>query len=335
MHKTGTTSIQQALLDRRDALLASGVYVPLAGARVGRAGHHEFARDVDSADHPGVFGRIARQLYVEVQHVDQRQVVISSEELCRTNFSASKAAELRQLADTLNRRLVVVAFVREYVSNLNSAYVQQIKTLSHGLDFEEYLSRERGKRRWSYSAVLRPFEQVNAKLVVKKYEGNTTLTFFDLLGMKIEGEQRRANSSIGPWTVEAYRILIHYLRAFAKQSPKKARVQSGHIRDTADKLGWNEDQYWGFSFEKASALHHNLSQVDEPFLDRFGIAFTPPPERVANDISYLTMSKDDRKRFNEGIGAMVANRREAKLLDEKRKFAHATRITEVQSQVEA
>lgn len=314
LHKTGSTSIQQALNADHEMLLKQGVYVPETATFRRRKGHLNIAWELNEDSRFRPRNGTVDDMLAELAPRSEPVVVISSEDFSRfrpgkMRQTTTKYARLRQLANALSRRLTVIAFVRDYPSAINSAYTQQIRTFSHAMPFANYLQREASNERWLYSQVFLGYEEVADRVTILPFKGDVIGAFYAQLNASLRAEgYPRANVGFGPQAIEACRILFrHYSSALRDDGGLASGGPAGQIRQIADELGWNKTSFWGFEPEQARKIHETLSSRDSNFFSRHDITFESDfSKRVPNDRHLEQMSEKERSSFLQGLGYIVA-----------------------------
>ena len=310
LHKTGSGSIQHALNGAHSSLREQGVYVPVTSTMGHTKAHHNIAWELNDDRRFRPQRGTLKDLHAELSSVSEPIVVLSSEGFSKyrpgKKDMRAKSARLRQLAESLSRRLVIVAFVRDYASALNSAYTQQVKTFGHAMSFAEYLVREELSSRWLYGNVLAEWEAVANRMVVRPFGGDVVVTFFGMLGIVPQADgYERVNEGFGPRAIEACRVLY---RHYSLASPKGLRKggPTRLIRQVADGRGWNATPFWGFLPEQAVAAHLALEKRDAAFLGRHEIEFAQRfRTREYNEQTLEQMEGDARREFMEGLAEIV------------------------------
>lgn len=314
MHKTGSTSIQQALNVDREMLRGQGVYVPKTGTFNYSKGHHNIAWELNADRRFQPQDGTMDEMFDEVSSLTEPTIVLSSEEFVRFRSSrprrsSSKYARIRQFADTLSRRLRIVAFIRDYPSAQNSAYTQQIRTFSHALPFAEFLEREASNERWLYSEVFRGFEAIADSMSILPFEGDILPVFYKQLGVTPNAAgYERENVGFGPKAIEACRILYRHYSGESHRSGGVSGGPAGQVRQLMDDLGWNKTSFWGFEPQQATSIQQTLLRRDSDFVARHKIEFSPKfAERSPNDCHLEQMDDEERRSFLQGLGHIVAS----------------------------
>ncbi len=312
MHKTGTTSIQRMLNRDRIALMRQGIYVPLTGKTTPKSAHHNLASALvgDVRFDPSL-GSVD-DFVAEVSAIEAPTVVITSERFDQMERVAANYRSLGDLAERLSRDLVVIAFVRDHVSAMNSHYAQNVKTFKHANPFDTMLPAELLNPYWRYRDLFAGFENVADRLVLLPYAGDTMRSFCEALAMEMDVTRHiNRNLSVGPKTIEASRIL------FRNQGvPNGPRwdgkgdiadfLSSFGLRRAALAAGWDAEPYWGFTPEAARAVHDSLGAADRDFLARYGIFFGPPdPGVTRNDVTLENLPNDEGVEMLRVVGALT------------------------------
>ncbi|WP_370205599.1 hypothetical protein [Pararhodobacter marinus] len=185
-HKTGTTTIQGAMSDGREALLQKGIDFPIIGRRETGAQAHRyfsaFMRGVTSEYDAG-FEASAR-----AWRPDADTVVLSSEDF----WFGSTTEQIDRLHDLVPGIDTVVFFSREPVSHLVSLYKESIKgpnagTLGDMLDLQ-LRQLEKPKAGYAYYRFEENLDRWRQRADVKvvKHERNMDIlaSFFDAAGLE-------------------------------------------------------------------------------------------------------------------------------------------------------
>lgn len=137
-HKTGTTSLQNALAGNTGPLTQAGILFPKLGRGHAHAGHHNIAWELNADERfDSSCGAFAGVLD-EIATVAAPVVCLSSEDF---EYLYDKPAALRRIVDgleTLGYATSVVVYLRSQSSYAESLYAELVK---HGFDwpFDDYL----------------------------------------------------------------------------------------------------------------------------------------------------------------------------------------------------
>lgn len=328
MHKAGSTSIQTALNTQRDLLNDHGIFVPATGTDGYTRAHHNIAWELNREDRFEPDQGSLADLHLELSRANPEKAIISSEGftsldtrpgLGRERFlqkiaSAGAAGDTRygrikDLADSLGYAVVIVGFLRDYASCMNSAYTQQIKTFKHARSFDEYVAAQRRNDRWRYADVFLGWESIADEMRCFPNGEDNVQTLFEMMGVAtVEQQAKRRNGGVGPKTIECSRILFRALEGeqqnvLSKDRSRKTRDREKvhphrAVRAAAKALGWDKDAFWGFDFESATSLQEEFVERDRAFLQRHGVHFSSSfARKIQNDLCVTRMSSDERELF--------------------------------------
>jgi len=167
--KTGTTAIQESLVEANELLLARGVLYPRAG-RVG-ATHVPLFADLMDPGAP-VVSRVSHVSFVEEARASRASTVVVSSEFF-TFWRSSRPAEWAlALCEALQpRRVDVVGYVRPQWAYIESLYTQLVKIGTIRVPFDAYVEDSLATRtRFDYMTVFGPWrEAFGERLDVRAY----------------------------------------------------------------------------------------------------------------------------------------------------------------------
>ena len=130
-NKTGTSSLQRAFFDNREALAAAGIAYPLTGIET--AAHHNVSRALKgvSPDRLGMPADWMQQLHAECQ--DAEICLLSSE-----NFHTMQDPS-RMLALCPQGQTQIIVYIREHAAHLVSWYQQAVQSRNTAMTLEEFI----------------------------------------------------------------------------------------------------------------------------------------------------------------------------------------------------
>lgn len=140
-HKTGTTSIQDALRASFEQLLERGILFPEAGCPPGLSGQHMLSWYYQSNRQkklPFPKPPVWEELYEEVSRYQPEKVILSAE-----SFSSAKSAAVEKIRSELDQfspyEISVILYLREPLSYLKSSYKQHIKNGKYAESFPSFV----------------------------------------------------------------------------------------------------------------------------------------------------------------------------------------------------
>ena len=226
-HKTGTTWLQKLFLENRKLLSKNGLLLPDAGRdpRLGHSNNLGWELKRSWRFHPARGGWQA--LAEELRRCDPASsALISAESLGRIE----EPEALRKIMDTARgsgRRVLVVVYLRDQPSYINSLYGQEVKRLLTGDSFERYVRDALVSNRFNHEHLLRVWEHLDevALLPIPFAKCSMPLhrSFFGALeaavGLSIPVEKltlpEPRNESPGPGAVRLARSVHAALRGMA------------------------------------------------------------------------------------------------------------------------
>lgn len=304
-HKTGTTSIQAALNADFAVLLAHGCYVPETGTAGRTEGHHALSRELNANGRPCDAAGTLRALHAELQPITTPAVLISSESLSEVVAEDRKYARLRELAHSLDRKLVIVAVVRDYLTLVNSLYVHEISGFGHAQSFPKFLA-ERLAKPSLYTRVLESFVGVSDRMMLLPYTKDVVASFYQALGLPEGPSYQRLNKGAGPKTIELCRALFLHYQWVLEIGDRPASIRKRLIWRTAKQNFGSEPPYWGFGEAVGRQAARRFMAADQALFETLG--FTPPPSprrRQPNDCRYEDMTVSEQNAFRSAVGEVV------------------------------
>lgn len=131
-HKSGTTALQNAFYSNREALAAAGVTYPLQGLRF--VAHHPVAEAVHlHANRQSDFmhDALIREFRAEIDHAQTPWILVSSE-----GFQRCQPTDVERLFS--DHRVKVIVYLRDQISYLQSAYLQEVHADAFQGTIEEF-----------------------------------------------------------------------------------------------------------------------------------------------------------------------------------------------------
>jgi len=282
LHKTGSTYLQHAFSECRDALAEHGWEYPELG--LWGHGHHKLA-DAYRADDTRVFQEIS-EAFREVLASTEANVLISSE-----RFEGLRASpdRLEQLARDLgNRSVRIVVFLRRRSDTLFSRWQQRIR-YGYAESFPEFALREtlRGNRSHllNFSAVVEAYARafgdrairlVGYSTLVERKENLLDVFGREILGMpsdSLKGASGKVNSSLSPLHAEIIRLAhaeidLGTRRKRAQFTDRFAEWLTGAGADVVGRLtAETADTERTINL---APIDYQFAESDRDLLDRFG-----------------------------------------------------------------
>ncbi|MGZ8136388.1 MAG: hypothetical protein ACXW1W_04705 [Methylococcaceae bacterium] len=188
-HKTGTTSIQMDLNERRDALKNKGMYYPNSCFHF--HGHHRLAFALKNYGKPRKINNFdldteLNDLYQELSAIDNNYLIVMSSE----EFFTAPLASLYLLKEKFNAfDIRIIAFVRRQDNQFISLYNERIKGVKNNFNHsaQRFLNNPLSlSEELDYATFLEQWALVFGKenICVKQYEhcANVIHSFFEAIG---------------------------------------------------------------------------------------------------------------------------------------------------------
>jgi|GEM_PF-3582791 len=346
-HKTGTSSIQQALNANRAKLESMG-YIVLSDNKASRGAFHGFAHAFEESkvssiiDAIPVIAATRARILLELD----RNYIISAEAL-----EALSSSAIKEVARVLAPHDVrVVVYLRRQEEIIQSKYLQQLKTGGVRCEFEHWFATNYGNadsnnlRTFSYLRMLAKWAEVfgDQSLIVRTFErdrfvkGDLVEDFFSCLGLS---EQQRSDlekiktANISPSYKSA--VLLGALAARNKDADRETVKRCfKSLSSLTQKLGWTTKRSMlsSANVEHIRKLYAQMNQqVAEKYLSDLegelfpekAIPFAGPdddltPDDLINLISALVLdggrpqkvnrrSKKKRNKSLQGDAALVTD----------------------------
>jgi hypothetical protein len=322
--KTATTYVQRGLFANADLLARHGVYLPKT-ARLelepNAVCHHHLAWELTGSPRfrPDIGGWDA--LAAEVARVDAETVLLSSELLSRAVYTEGVGVRLNERLLSFGRDVTVVYVVRDQLSQINSYYAQQVKTLEDVDAFGPHVQGvlrvgeadlERHAGRWYRSAdfdfVAVPFTAIS--------DPNPLVAVLRAARIAVPEDRLvvspdPVNITLGPVAVEAIRLLRVYLhglnRSVSDDDPAVRRLHRIAAR-RAKEEGWCEEAFWGWPPALAARAAEQLGPSNERFAEAVWGTSWPlplPVDRPQARAQLLKLPPDELDRVHEFVVAMA------------------------------
>ena len=288
--KTGTKTLQGALLALEQPLRERGVHHLRTGRFGPQGGHHRIAWALRDAAHPRLGDYELARTAAEVARLRARgvDIVLTSEEFSLLAYSAAALGALDAMLEGFER--VVVAYVREQATYFNSFYAELVKDLQTAERADAVIGRLRAEPRYHYADWMRPFAERFERLVVRPYErsvlrgGDVAADMLALIGAEdLAVPEGELNVSPDPLQIALYRRARAVLEArgqteatlppedwravkHAVDAHVKARGK-GH--GTGYGTGYGTGRaFWGLDRPLLDSIRAQFAESNAAFLDR-------------------------------------------------------------------
>lgn len=234
-HKTGTSSLQEYLNQKREELQAHNIFYP-------ESFNNEFPGNVDLSwafnKSPPVWSTVNddnKELIFEfyrkqIDATDCDNIIISSEDFALLDTQPAIIQEIKDYFTEFDVK--VIAYLRDPIDFMASLYCHAVRSRSVTYSLKKYIAEDYSFRSADYSLRLLPWARVFGKenILVKKYDTNEFVNnslvgdFFDTIGIEltVDNTLKRANVGVHPWLVGAY-IQVGLSDLDEKNKQKKLR----------------------------------------------------------------------------------------------------------------
>jgi hypothetical protein len=273
-HKTGSSALQSFLLQNREALIAKGYYVPVAG----RSGaHHGLMRRIAGMPVREWQRTNIEQLAQEVLNGDCKHMIISSEMIETLIMFGSDFSKFFGFLRHLGFQIVFVYYARHTPQLLNSQYSQLAKTYRMTTPFDRYIGNTLENRSNPLTKILDALDKDKIERIIRPYNERVrhlgiVKDFFESIGLSDfeAGKQvARTNESIGPVAVEVARRSMMHIPGGVTGLTQLQTVQCARaLRDALDKAELTEPSYCGLTTGLAKRIEQAFQAENDVFAQR-------------------------------------------------------------------
>jgi hypothetical protein len=201
-------------------------------------------------------------------------VVISSENLWPLLGARARAERLFGRLRALDFDIVLVVYVRNQPQYLNSAYVQNVKTLLQADDFAYFAPRAlQQKRKYTYSHWIGFADRHKVEMLARPYceavrAGGVTRDFLATIGIAAPHELDAAverNVSVGPFSVEVARTLLRRLGGPDKLTAPQAEQCRAAYRAELKRRRLDDHGYCGLTTAFAAEVERRCAEDNDRF----------------------------------------------------------------------
>lgn len=302
-HKTASTYIQSRLYQNRKLLSRHH----LLFAFPARAGLKH--KPLVAAANRGKWKRWHR--YLDRHNNSDANLLLSAEQFTRPLCSPDRLRKIRKILEGHGFSLHVFIFVRPQLDYMNSRYVHTLRRLYHSLSFEEYVlsftSLQSGDF-YNYGQFFKPLMDAGVRctfLPFSRLYGDPFQQLIDSLGLDSALKYAPAapgSENVQPGTrgVWLSRLVVERLQKLG-HSGHDLKNTSQVVRRVAERQGWHEERYFGFSYELAASTLNHYREGNELFANRawnrsWDEVF--PPQATKHSI-YMPTDPDDAQRMEK------------------------------------
>jgi hypothetical protein len=316
-HKTGTTSIQWFLQEKRAELLEHGYFVPKAERK--RGAHHALAEKLCGLD----VGEHREPLVTEfIRALDEmpfEAIIISSEALEGFLKSRKLAAVFFSRIGELNLEPKLVLFPRNQPQWINSSYANSVNAFLRSDAFESCgwgFAQSPGSRfsRWLELADTYGFELIARPFTRETIASGVIAQFLQSIGISSAQfrDEIRRNEGVGPFTVSVARGV---LRSLGETAGRLTWLHATRCRqrlaEYLRKKRWADAGYCGLTTTLARHIEQELRSDNEAFAQRVWdrpwaeiFAADTVQEFTPNDFEMCRPDWFTRRRFRRAICEM-------------------------------
>jgi hypothetical protein len=287
----------RALPPAGKALAESGVLVP----RAGRTGNKATGFTHQALGTPASPGWADLQAEVAAAESDTLLLVIPS--MLRVRSPSRRVDLLKRLLN-IAQEVHVVSVVADQLTLINDAYLAQVGSWRTSKLLEELLPRLLDNEAFAHETALRPWYgdgrvSYSAVPLPEFSSGNPVTVVLGACGLSLArtpaDPDPKPPLKLGPVGVEASRLLATYLRAKVHRfdpSEPAVVVANRAVLARAEKLGWCNEPFWGWSRKSAEKALARFEASNHRFAEAvWGTQWTLPYplERAANRAEFLEL----------------------------------------------
>ncbi|WP_020179574.1 hypothetical protein [Methylopila sp. M107] len=317
-HKTGTTSIQDALFENTEKLAEIGLRYPaITGDRAGRLrrNHTPLTRR-SSLKHASLMGSTYwDELSRKLETVDD-SIVISSEHFAECLKIAQNYERVIEFFESRGFHVVVVAYVRDQPAWLNSWYTQDQRNFLSRDSFTQFLDRalEEGLvDPWAF--LRRPIDDDRVDVRVVAFEQavriGITRSFLDVIGAPADldvPEPKASNQNLGVKGVYAAQEIMRRVDGRIKSMPNY-NVLYERFKRLMRGRDWEKTAYIGFTPEQEALIRARYADSNDSFARAFfGVDWAtlcPPRTAALREFDFEAASEADKRDVMEVVDQMV------------------------------
>lgn len=319
-HKTGTTSIQNALLANEERLAGIGLSYPtpadpVTGKR--RINHTPLSRNPNFVKHDDLKrAPFWKDLHARLETLTG-SMILSTEHFAQTLRDPERYDRIVDFLHGHGFRIVVVAYVRDQPAWLNSWYTQDQRNFASLLNFQEFRDDAIERGLLDPNAYLkRPIEDERIEVRVVSFEQavrtGLAKSFLDALGapdsVKV-AEPKAANPNIGIKGMYAAQELMRRVDVRIRSMPAYTELYE-QFRRLMRARDWAATPYVGLTPEDIALLRARYGASNDAFAQEwFGTDWATacpgkPLTRLVFD--WEEASEEDRRDVTEVVDEMVA-----------------------------
>ncbi|RXF68748.1 hypothetical protein [Hansschlegelia zhihuaiae] len=317
-HKTGTTSIQNALFVNADRLAKLGVYYPtVSGDRGGkqRRNHTPLSRMSNFKAQHLTDSPFWEELGRKIQKIDG-SIVISTEHFAEALRDESRYRRVTEFFRERGFRIVAVAYVRDQPGWLNSWYTQDQRNFSSRQTFRQFLEHalEVGLvDPWAY--LKRFLDDPQAEVRVVSFEQavrqGLARSFLDAIGVPASfeiPEPKASNPNIGVKGMFAAQEIMRRVNGRVRSLPNYSDLYES-FKGLMRGRDWEQTAYVGLSPDDEALIRERYRESNDRFArEWFGkdwATICPARSLELKTFDFDAASEDDKRDVLEVVERMV------------------------------
>ncbi|MDR4308582.1 hypothetical protein IHQ68_18330 [Chelatococcus sambhunathii] len=317
-HKTGTTSIQDALFDNAERLAAIGVFYPtVSGDRGGRQrrNHTPLARASNFKADDLMASPFWEELSLKIADIDG-SIVISTEHFAERLREAENFERVVAFFERHGFRVTAVAYVRDQPGWLNSWYTQDQRNFISRDSFSEFLARalEFGLvDPWGYLGRFIDDPRTDVRVVSFERAIKTGLarSFLDAIGAPEDfeiAEPNPSNPNLGVKGMYAAQEIMRRVNGRVRSLPNYNQLYE-RFKKLMRGRDWEKTAYIGFTPEEEKRIRDRYAASNDAFAQRFfGVDWAticPPRSASLREFDFASAPDEDKRDVLEVIDQMV------------------------------
>lgn len=278
-HKTASTYLQSRFSNNRERLARHGVTYAIPGKP---------ARKFKSLATAAKEGNWAEwDAYLDLYSGSSQSLLLSAEQFTAPLCDQSLLESLVSVLDRHNFKPIIVIYVRPQLEYMNSMYVHTLRRLYHAYDFESFLKyyprqySGRGKKanlqdRYNFNKLFQPmFNETSLKALFVPFgraQGDPFNQFLAALGLPQDENWLPSDPDSGNVQPGAKAVWVAHQIGLRLESfgidGKSLRKTGQVLRALAEKQGWDQDRFFGFSESLADSVLNAYSKDNEEFAQK-------------------------------------------------------------------
>ncbi len=277
-HKTGTTYLQNLLLDNVDLLDRSGINYFNAGSNGRTNPHHQIAWFYGNNLAKHELNLSSSEIEKEIKDSVEKgkDIFITSEELSSFQQAVHR---LKSIASIYWVEIIPIIVFRPQGDIINSAYCQRVKTYGLVKPFDEYFYTAISEPRYNYTKYYKSlFDEFDVMAFEYSREWVNDLCLkLSLNPRDMKNETIDVNSSLGPTQIEIIRMLSHIFN----------NTINFNVAVNAIRYVVSEDKkFWGLDHAQTEMLINTFGDINDKLEKKTGISLKACTKKDKATFSY-------------------------------------------------